>query len=91
VSERKNFAAIARTSDGRQALRYFEPDGDDIIIHNVVEIDGMTVDAKLSGFAALTDEKLEGLRVAMIDEFDTAAADRMFQTIEKQFAGLVEL
>jgi hypothetical protein len=83
----KKFAATAFTTDGRQALRYFEPDGTDIIIHNVIEFDGMMVDASVRGFSALSDEKIEELRVAMIDEFDTAAADRLSVTIKVQFEG----
>lgn len=77
----KKFAAIALTSDGRQALRYFEPSGKDVLIHNVIELDGMTVDFKLEGFGNLPDEKIEELRVVMIDEFDTPGADRMFKSI----------
>jgi hypothetical protein len=84
MNQHKKFAAIALTSDGRQALRYIEPSGRDVIIHNVIELDGMTVDAKLEGFAALSDEKLEDLRVVMIDEFCTADADRMHATIRQQ-------
>lgn len=45
---REMFAKIETTSDGNQALFYVEPDGDDHILHQIVNLDGVQVDIKMA-------------------------------------------
>ena len=73
----KDFAKIVRTSDGRQALYYLEDNAEEdcTYLHQIIALDGCTVDTKLTINAQKTAHQM----MAAMTEANADALLRIMQ------------
>jgi hypothetical protein len=84
---RKNFAAVAVSSCGRQTLCFIEPEGNDVIVHNVLNVDGIgQIDFSFKVKNA-TDEQEEDC-FGMIATYGQRNADALVSEVEKQLGDI---
>lgn len=83
------FAATAVSSCGRQTLCYLEPDGEDIIMHNVMEVPGLgQVDLTLT--LKLVDERGRETLDEHIVNYGQRDADKLVAQVNLQLEAIGE-
>lgn len=78
------FAKIVLTSDDKQVLFYVEPDCDDWIFHQIVSLDGVQADTKMT-FAKGNFESNKENAYKALALVDMNHADKIYKSVAELF------
>lgn len=81
----KSFAKLVETSNGNQVLFYVEPDGSDYLLNQIVDLEGVQANFKMT-FSKGTVEESSLAAYNALDLVTTKRADSVY----KYFADLLD-
>lgn len=76
----KNFAKIVESTNGNQVLFYVEPDGDDYHMHQIINLEGMQADFKIT-FAKKSPELNHQTAYKALESVTTKHADYVYKNL----------
>ena len=81
-----DFARIVLNSNNEQALFYVEPDGDDYILHQVINLDGIQADFKMTFSKGDYETNMQSAYKAL-ELVDSEHVDNLTKTLYEMFEG----